>query len=94
MRRPKGLYAIIDNKADDIQGQIVAFNHPAAATRFFNDVASHPESAVAAHPEDYDLWQLGFLNEQHELVPAKELVISGQAWLSLRQDKPQLVKEG
>lgn len=34
----------------------------AAAVRSFADEVNRPESQIAAHPEDYSLWQLGELD--------------------------------
>lgn len=81
------LYAIVDIKAEDILGQPVIYKHPAAAIRFFDDVATHPESTVGRHPEDYNLVILGHITEQLtlELPDGNPVVITGTAWKASKQ---------
>lgn len=77
------IYAIIDNKTDEIIGGLHIHKHHASAVRYFNDILSYKGSMPNMHPTDFDLWQLGTISELNELYHDKELVQSGSAWASL-----------
>lgn len=96
MRHNNGaVYAIIDNKADMIVSTVLTIHkHPAAAMRFFDDIARSPQSDIAKHPADYDLVQLGYLTEDNQIVAEHDVILTGKQWLSMQQPtEPQLVKE-
>lgn len=78
------LVAILDIVAQEFVGIVTIHRHTAAAVRMFVDVASADpnQSAVARHPEDHDLIQLGYLDDDNKLVPEHELLIAGKAWVA------------
>lgn len=82
-----GVYAIIDNVADEITGPLTIHKHPAAAIRMFVDVASNKQTSISQHPADYDLFKLGYINADNQIVAEHQLVITGSAWLAA-QEKP------
>lgn len=84
-----GLYVIIDNKAQMIVGQPTIHKHKATATRFFSDVCAQQDTIVAKHTEDFDLYLIGYLNLDNELIPDKQLVLSGSAWLAMQNPTTQ-----
>lgn len=77
---PRILVAVIDRLSNDITGTIMPFPHPAPAIRTFGDIASHPESQVGKHIHDYDLVQLGVLNDDMSITPLKEVLLTGSQW--------------
>lgn len=79
MQKHVGLYAIIDLIADQIVGHIMLFHAPGVAARMLSDVYSDPTSVIAKHPSDFALYRLGFLNDQNEIVPNKDLIMSASA---------------
>lgn len=83
-----GLYAIIDNLSGNIIGPISLFKAAAVAIRMFGDVAAAKDTIIGQHPADFDLYQLGFLDLDNNLVPAKELVLTGQKWLAVTTPAP------
>lgn len=74
------LYAIIDTKAKAIIGGAQLFRHHAVAIRYFGDVASVENSAVARHPEDYELHQLAVLDDDNRLTAKHEIIMTGHDW--------------
>lgn len=93
-----GIYAIYDNKAEEIAGnfnKLHIYRHVAAAIRFFSDMLGDTQG-IGRHPEDFDLYQMGFISLDNQIVPEKNLVITGKALLHAQnqhEQKPQLVKE-
>lgn len=62
------LYAVYDLVAQAIVGTIFIQRHPAAAIRTFADVINDPQTSIAAHPEDYELRCLGYLNDKYQVT--------------------------
>lgn len=80
-----GLYAIVDKVAQDIAGPITFHKHPATAVRLFTDVISQEGTIVSKHPDDYELVRLGYLTHDHDLIPARETILTGAAWKASRE---------
>lgn len=84
------LYAVLDTVADLIIGGIQIHRHEASAIRTFGDVATMPNSVVAAHPGDFILVRLGHLDDSNMLVPDHSVVMTGAQWLATQQtNEPQ-----
>lgn len=79
----RNLYAIIDNKAEDIIGGIQIHRHEAAAVRMYNDVANTEGTMLNKHPGDFDLVQLGHLDEKNQIVENYKMVMTGEQWLAI-----------
>jgi len=77
-----GIYAVLDLIAGQIIGGLWLHRHEAAAIRMFSDVAGDPQSFIAKHPADFNLVRLGYLSEDHELVPEFTTVLTGATWLA------------
>lgn len=78
----KNVYCILDNKACAVVGGLHLFAHPAAAVRFFSDIASAPDTMVNRHPGDHDLLFIGALDEETGVLTSQdpEVVLTGAAW--------------
>lgn len=74
------IYAIYDNVAQAIIGGLHIQPHAAPAIRMFGDVAALPNSSIGLHPADFDLVQLGVLNEDNTITPQKEIILTGANW--------------
>lgn len=100
----KDLYAIRDNVAQDLIGTqmyiIFAFQTPQQAIRYFADALLDEKSVLNKHAEDYDLIELGTLQETADgpIIVSdnrQKLIITGQALLAAQQiGTPKLVKPG
>lgn len=77
---PKKIIAIIDTVANDIAGPLHIMQHDAVAIRFFGDVASHPESQIGKHIDDYQLVQLGILDDDMSIITDKRIILTGTTW--------------
>lgn len=78
----KLIYAVRDVVAGSIIGMLQMFPHDAPAIRFFGDVLSMPDSQLGKHPADYELIELGSV-EDFGTVDGKEcprVVLTGSAW--------------
>lgn len=94
--KERGIYAIYDKVAAALIGNIyclMTISHPAAAVRTFQDGLTDPQTQLNKHPADFELVQLGFLNDKNELVNEYRVIMTGEAWLAATQAQPQLVKE-
>lgn len=90
MDTTRTIYAILDLVANDIIGGLHIHRHEAAAIRFFSDIANMPDSNINRHPADFQLVQLGHLNEKHQIVENYKLVITGAQWAAAQlPDEPQ-----
>lgn len=85
----KGIYAIYDNKAQDIVSILQVHAHEAVAIRTFTDIALTERSQIQQHPEDFDLIRLGFLDQtanEHGgrtgIVGAYQLILKGTALMA------------
>lgn len=56
------LYAIKDNKVGFMNAPFIAPNN-AAAIRMFGDTATNSETMIYKHPEDYELYHMGEMDE-------------------------------
>lgn len=86
----QNIYAIYDKVAKAITGPLWLYNNDAAAIRVFDDVAREPKSIIGQHPGDYNLVNLGDLNEQKPEIKGQpaETVLEGSQWLALNQKSP------
>lgn len=93
------IYAIYDNVAKDIVGNILTIHrHHASAIRMFGDVLANNQN-VRQHPQDYTLLCVGEIGHQdnsdlpqvEQFDGGAEVVMTGTAWLATQQKPgPQL----
>lgn len=89
----RGLYALYDNVAQNILGDMVhLLPSDPPAVRFFGDVASAPNTPVAQHVEDYSLICIADVDTESATIigePATHrVVITGAQWKAA-QDRNQ-----
>lgn len=66
----RGIYAIRDNASNSIGHQyLYLFATLAVAMRFFDDSMRAPNSILAQHPADFDLIQIGDIDEDGTIHP-------------------------
>lgn len=84
-----GVYAVYDRVAQTILGGLHLHRHPASAVRMFSDVATAEGNMVHNHPADFDLVQLGNLDDDHtipKLIPfVPNTILEGSAWAAMQQ---------
>lgn len=78
----QGIYAIHDRLSQQLIGGLYLFPHAAPATRFFCDVAADPQTAVFKHADDYELLELGVLDDQNIINSHTQpvVIITGSAF--------------
>lgn len=67
MRDPNlglGLYVVRDLKAETLVGNIVHAHNPTPVIRGLADAVNDGKSIVAKNPEDFEVWQIGYLDEE------------------------------
>lgn len=85
----KRIYAIYDNVAEAIIGGLHLHSNAAPAIRMFGDVALMPNSSVQLHPSDFDLIQLGTIQEDGTITEStRTLVLTGATWAAA-QTQPE-----
>lgn len=85
---PRLITLIRDNVAQDIAGTISVVRHEAQAVRYFSDIAVDPNTMINRHPADYDLLQVGLLEDDLTITPTQRTIITGAAWKAA-QDRNQ-----
>lgn len=83
------IYALFDNVANAIVGGLILHYHDAPAIRTYTDIANIPESTVGMHPQDYDLLDLGTINDNGIITADRRTVLTGAAWIASRTQQPQ-----
>lgn len=73
----RGLYAIVDSVTDQIIGGIQIHLNTQSAVRTIIDILRQPNSTLANHPLDFDLYRLGTLDNAHRVHPNWELILAG-----------------
>lgn len=76
----KYIYTIIDNLANEMLGQIPlqVFRHENQAKRMFITAARAADSFIGKNLQDFDLWRLGTIDNDNNITPDKEIVMSGK----------------
>lgn len=93
----KTVYAIRDRLANDLVGAqmytLFVFRTNQQAVRYFADAILDEKSQLAKHPGDYELIAVGEIDDNGELLAAKEplVIITGDTLIAAQT--PQLVKE-
>lgn len=79
------IVGVIDNRAKDLIPQTVLWlhRHPATAIRMYTDLASDPKSPIHLHVEDYDLVQLGTIDDDFNLKAGYERLITGKHYAAM-----------
>lgn len=83
METCKGIYAVRDLVSELIVSGLIMEMTDAPAIRSFHDALSQPGSALAAHPKDFVLLDLGEINtETGVIVGCTPITIAtGASWL-------------
>ncbi|QCQ85142.1 nonstructural protein [Blackfly microvirus SF02] len=76
---PKMIIAIVDTLANEVTGPLWTWQNAAPAIRQFGDLVTDQKTQIAQHPEDYDLVQVGILEDDLTITPRKEVIITGRA---------------
>lgn len=73
------IIAVKDNATESFQS-VHAVKAPGQATRDFADAINDPQNKqLYQHPEDFELWSLGQLNEETGLIePKPQRLMRGQ----------------
>lgn len=82
---------IIDKKANDFVGPPWLYRHEAQAIRQYGDLAQDQNTLIYRHPEDYDVVQLGVIDDDSlEITPGYRVIMTGEQYLATRtpQEKP------
>lgn len=87
----KRIYAIRDVVAQAFVGILHQFPHDAPAVRLFSDVARDEQTIIGKHPEDYELWCLGELQDDGCIMPEVVVVLTGSAWKAAQAEGPKAV---
>lgn len=81
--------SIIDTTTQDLVGPLWTFRAEAVAIRTFGDAVRVPNSTVALHLDDMELWQWGWIDtETMETTAAPRLIITGKRWAAT-QPQPE-----
>lgn len=78
------IVAILDNKANDTVPQTLIWVHKAVAPaiRMYTDAVTDTRGEMHKHVEDYDLVQLGTIDDENKLHPDYEILMTGKAYLA------------
>lgn len=73
----KRLYAVFDTVANDLVGGVMLDTHDAPVIRLFREMATRDGSKIAVHAKDMQLISLGEINENLEIKPHVQIIITG-----------------
>lgn len=74
---PRKLIVVVDILARDVTGPVLYFHHDAPAIRFFTDAIQDPSTPLNKHPEDYELHELGLLDDDLHITLTGRTVTTG-----------------
>lgn len=88
----KKIYAIRDRIANDLAGYypLIVFRTDAQAVRYFTDSLTADKSALAAHPDDYELIMCGTVEDDgniHSTPPT--IIITGASMRAMMEQQPK-----
>lgn len=86
---PRLIITVRDNVAQDTVGPIQLIRHEAQGVRYFSDIAVDPQTMVHRHVTDYDLVQLGVLQDDLTITPDQRIIITGAAWNAAQERTQQ-----
>lgn len=78
------MFVIYDRVAEAFIGQVIVEKHPAPACRLFSDLLADSKTFMHAHPTDYDLLQVAFIEEDGrvEAFSTPDVVMTGASWVA------------
>lgn len=83
----RSLYVIFDTVAESFIGQVIIDRHPAPVCRMFHQLLGDPKTQLHAHPADYNVLHIGYLEDTGRLWPIDPTIIAtGAAWLSAQEN--------
>lgn len=89
-----GIYAIRDKVAGMLIGGLHVHRHEAAAVRFFQDIATMPDSQIGRHPADFELLEIGYLDDDGNVYKNRDddtvnlepvAVLDGATWAAMQK---------
>lgn len=91
------LYQIYDLVAQTVIGPIINANNAAPAIRHFHDILKDETSLLHAHPQDYNLLELGRQYSEGGTIAANDppiTIATGASWLeqAMRKGETSLSK--
>lgn len=80
------IYAIIDKQTKAISGGLMIYRHDAPAIRTFSDLLADPRAEIIhRHPEDFELYRLGFITIDNTISAESTLVLTGEKWAAMHR---------
>lgn len=75
------IFAIVDNVAKDVSGQLIVVRNINEAIRWFGDLIQNRNTTVGMHPKDHELRSIGTLvvtDGKLDFVATNQLIITGE----------------
>lgn len=80
------IFVIYDKVAEAWIGQPIVQRHPAPACRIFAELLGDPKTQLHAHPKDYELRHVAFIEETGKVDSVEVVtVMTGESWLAMQQ---------
>jgi len=82
------MFVVFDNVAECWIGQIIVEKHFAPACRLFSQLLADKSTQLAAHPNDYDLYFIGYVNDAGVIDGSeRKIVMTGASWVVANSPK-------
>lgn len=82
----RSMFLIYDKISQNFVGQIVVERHPAPVIRLFHQLLGEKNNQIAAHPKDYIVMHIGFIDDDGSITPIAPLTVAtGEAWLAAQE---------
>jgi len=84
------IYIIFDKAAENFVGRLITAKADAPVVRDFYDLCASPDNIISRHPQDYDLRQVGTIDDFGLIDSLGDfrIVTSGEVWLATQDTKP------
>lgn len=86
------IYTVFDRVAYECHGPLIVENGDGPAIRMFHAVLADSRTLLGQHPKDFELWYLGGVGPQGELVPSSDgprVVTTGLGWFEAQSREAQ-----
>lgn len=71
------IYVIIDSVTNRIVGGLQQHINDKSAIRTVQHILQQESAVVALNPEDFELWQIGSLDEHHHITGERRIILAG-----------------
>lgn len=82
----RSVFIIYDKVAENFIGQPVLDRHAAPVIRLFHQLLGDQSTQLAAHPRDYSVLHVGYIEDNGQLWPIEPVTVAtGESWAASQE---------